>query len=79
MGLVESTWMQGKQNKLTFCKNLGLCCLKKKTNQFLKLKIARQIAVKFVFLFLQSDLFLFCVYNVCGYTHLRYGAFVEVR
>lgn len=78
MGLVESTWMQGKQNKLTFCKNLGLCCLKK-TNQFLKLKIARQIAVKFVFLFLQSDLFLFCVYNVCGYTHLCYSAFVEVR
>lgn len=77
MGLVESTWMQGKQNKLTFCKNLGLCCLRK-TNQFLKLKIARQIAVKLVFLFLQNDLFLFCVY-VCGYTHLCYGAFVEVR
>lgn len=70
--------MQDKQDKLTFCKNLGLCCLKK-NHFFLKLKIVREIVVKFVFIFLQSDLFLFCVYNVCGYTHLCYGACVEVR
>lgn len=67
--------MQDKQIKL-FCKNLGLLYFKKK----LKCEIEDHKANSCnICIHIFTKLFLFYVYNVCGYTHLCYGTCVEVK